>query len=84
MVLENAFRTHIKNEQNTDMMSFGGKVLALFETGLRYTMDQLILETVGIYDMSGSLPKDTFQYCQAMYTIVLRRCGAYCPSKTLS
>ena len=57
-VLTNAFKTDIKNTANTHVISFGGKVLALFEAGLPHQIHPLTLETLGMDDMDESLPKD--------------------------
>ena len=57
-ILGNAFKTNIKNSANTQVISFGGKVLALFEAGLPHELDPVTLETIGEYDMGGTLPYD--------------------------
>ena len=57
-VLANAFRTDIKNAANTHVISFGGKVLALFEAGLPHRIDPVTLDTIGEDDMSGTLIED--------------------------
>jgi len=57
-IIANAFFTDIKNTANTQVISFGNKVLALFEAGLPYEIDPKSLETIGEYDMNGLLPKD--------------------------
>ena len=54
-VLSNAFKTDIKNTANTQVIAFGGKVLALFEAGLPHELDPVTLETIGEYDMNGQL-----------------------------
>jgi len=54
-VFGNAFNTDIKNTANTQVIAFGGKVLALFEAGLPYEIDPQTLKTIGEYDMHGSL-----------------------------
>eukprot|EP00979_Chaetoceros_neogracilis_P016788 scaffold9434_cov267-Chaetoceros_neogracile.AAC.1 len=56
-VAGNAFKTNIKNSANTQVISFGGKVLALFEAGLPYRLDPETLETLGEDTMGGILPK---------------------------
>lgn len=57
-VLSNAFNTNIKNTANTQIISFGGKLLALFEAGLPYELNPKTLETIGEFDMGGVLTKD--------------------------
>ena len=54
-VTGNIFKTDIKNTANTQVISFGGKVLALFEAGLPYELDPSTLDTIGEYTMNGSL-----------------------------
>jgi all-trans-8'-apo-beta-carotenal 15,15'-oxygenase len=54
-VAANAFNTNIKNPANTQVISFGGKVLALFEAGLPHRIDPITLETIGEDDMQGTL-----------------------------
>jgi all-trans-8'-apo-beta-carotenal 15,15'-oxygenase len=56
-VAGNAFKTNIKNSANTQVISFGGKVLALFEAGLPHRLDPETLETLGEDTMGGILPK---------------------------
>lgn len=53
----NAFRTSIKNTANTQIISFGGKLLALFEAGLPYRLDPVTLDTIGEDDLDGALKK---------------------------
>lgn len=55
-LISNAFNTDIKNTANTQVIAFGGKVLALFEAGLPHELDPVTLETLGEYDMGGALP----------------------------
>jgi all-trans-8'-apo-beta-carotenal 15,15'-oxygenase len=57
-IFMNAFQTDIKNTANTHVISFGGKVLALFEAGLPHQIDPITLETIGLDDMEGTLPMD--------------------------
>jgi hypothetical protein len=45
----------VKNSANTQVISFGGKVLALFEAGLPYALDPETLETIGEDTMEGTL-----------------------------
>lgn len=52
----NAFQTNIKNSANTQIISFGGKLLALFEAGLPHRLDPQTLETLGEDTMGGFLP----------------------------
>ena len=59
-VIGNALKTDIKNTANTQVISFGGKVLALFEAGLPHEIDPITLETIGEYDMGGVLPIGKF------------------------
>jgi hypothetical protein len=54
-VVGGAFNTDIKNSANTQIVSFGGKVLALFEAGLPHRLDPLTLETLGEDTMGGAL-----------------------------
>ena len=54
-VAANAFKTKIKNTANTQVIAFGNKVLALFEAGLPHDLDPVTLETIGEYDMGGTL-----------------------------
>ena len=56
-IVGNAFKTDIKNTPNTQVISFGGKLLALFEAGLPHSINPVTLETIGEYDMGGVLPK---------------------------
>ncbi|CAB9498076.1 Apocarotenoid-15,15'-oxygenase [Seminavis robusta] len=55
-VAGNAFDTTLKNSANTHVVSFGGKLLALFEAGLPYALDPTTLETIGEDTMGGTLP----------------------------
>lgn len=52
----NAFQTNIKNSANTQIISFGGKLLALFEAGLPHLLDPQTLDTLGEDTMGGLLP----------------------------
>lgn len=54
-VVGGAFNTKIKNSANTQIISFGGKVLALFEAGLPHRLDPISLATLGEDTMNGSL-----------------------------
>jgi all-trans-8'-apo-beta-carotenal 15,15'-oxygenase len=50
-----AFNIDIKNSANTQVISFGGKLLALFEAGLPHSIDPVTLETLGEETMGGML-----------------------------
>ncbi len=52
-VIGNAFKTDIKNSANTQVISFGGKLLALFEAGLPHQLDPRTLETIGVDTFEG-------------------------------
>jgi len=54
-VAANAFKTDIKNNSNTQIISFGGKLLSLFEAGLPHAIDPNTLETLGEDDMGGTI-----------------------------
>lgn len=56
-LVHRAFKVDIKNTANTQVIAFGGKVLALFEAGLPYRLDPVTLETIGEDDMAGTLPQ---------------------------
>eukprot|EP00560_Eucampia_antarctica_P009622 CAMPEP_0197827286 /NCGR_PEP_ID=MMETSP1437-20131217/4098_1 /TAXON_ID=49252 ORGANISM="Eucampia antarctica, Strain CCMP1452" /NCGR_SAMPLE_ID=MMETSP1437 /ASSEMBLY_ACC=CAM_ASM_001096 /LENGTH=634 /DNA_ID=CAMNT_0043428073 /DNA_START=171 /DNA_END=2072 /DNA_ORIENTATION=+ len=56
-MLANAMKVNIKNSANTQIISFGGKVLALFEAGLPHLIDPDTLETLGEDDLDGTLPQ---------------------------
>ena len=45
----------LKNPANTQIISFGGKVLALFEAGLPYSIDPETLDTIGEDTLNGML-----------------------------
>ena len=45
----------VKNSANTQVISFGGKILALFEAGLPHALDPETLETIGEDTMGGTL-----------------------------
>jgi all-trans-8'-apo-beta-carotenal 15,15'-oxygenase len=57
-ILGRAFKTTIKNSANTQIISFGGKLLALFEAGLPHRLDPATLQTLGEDTMGGMLPKN--------------------------
>ena len=52
-----AFNTDLKNPANTQVISFAGKVLALFEAGLPHAIDPETLETLGEDTLGGVLKK---------------------------
>lgn len=56
-IVGNAFKTNIKNSANTQIISFGGKLLALFEAGLPHRLDPETLETMGEDTLGGILPR---------------------------
>lgn len=48
----------LKDTANTDLISVGGKLLALwYESGRPYALDPHTLETLGIEDFGGALPR---------------------------
>lgn len=53
-----AFKTTIKNSANTQIISFGGKLLALFEAGLPHRLDPTTLNTLGEDTLGGLLPRN--------------------------
>lgn len=53
-VAANAFHVDIKNTANTQVIAFGGKVLALWEAGLPYALDPVTLETLGMDHVGGT------------------------------
>lgn len=55
----NALKTDIKNSANTQVISFGGKVLALFEAGLPHRLDPTTLESMGEDTLGGVLKSGT-------------------------
>jgi hypothetical protein len=56
-VVARALNTDLKNTANTQVISFAGKVLALFEAGLPYAIDPETLETVGEDTLGGVLKR---------------------------
>ena len=54
-VLGRAGKVDIKNTANTQIVSFGGKLLALFEAGLPHSLDPKTLETLGEDTLGGML-----------------------------
>lgn len=61
-VIGNAFNTDIKNTANTQVISFGGKLLALFEAGLPHRLDPESLDTFGEDDLGGELSRGVSIY----------------------
>ena len=55
-VKERAFNLDIKNPANTQVVAFGGKLLALFEAGLPYRLNPDNLDTMYEDNMGGTLP----------------------------
>lgn len=47
-VAANALQVDIKNTANTQVVAFGGKVLALWEAGMPYELDPVTLKTIGV------------------------------------
>jgi len=59
--LANAFDLRLKNIANTNVIYWGGKLLALWEAAEPYRLDPETLETIGIDDLDGVLkPRATF------------------------
>lgn len=59
--LNNAFDLNLKNIANTNVIYWGGKLLALWEAAEPHRLDPHTLETVGIDYLDGILkPKDAF------------------------
>ncbi|MGJ3246812.1 MAG: carotenoid oxygenase family protein [Elainellaceae cyanobacterium] len=54
--LANAFDFRLKNIANTQVIYWGGRLLALWEAAEPYRLDPHTLETVGIDDLGGVLP----------------------------
>ena len=52
----NAFDLTLKNLANTNVVSWGGKLLALFEAGVPYVLDPQSLDTLGTFGMNLSPP----------------------------
>jgi all-trans-8'-apo-beta-carotenal 15,15'-oxygenase len=50
----NAFRLQINNMANTQVVAFGGKLLALFEAGLPHRIDPVTLQSMGTDDLLSS------------------------------
>ncbi len=53
--LANAFDTKIKNIANTQVIYWGGKLLALWEAAQPHRLDPHTLETLGLEDFAGAL-----------------------------
>jgi all-trans-8'-apo-beta-carotenal 15,15'-oxygenase len=59
--LANAFDLNFKNIANTNVIYWGGKLLALWEADQPYRLNPATLETLGLDDLSGLLkPKTPF------------------------
>lgn len=56
--LKNIGRLRFKNAANTNVIMFGGKMLALWEGGLPHEIDPETLTTIGRYDYDGLLKND--------------------------
>jgi all-trans-8'-apo-beta-carotenal 15,15'-oxygenase len=56
-VIGRALNTDLKNTANTQVISFAGKVLALYEAGLPHAIDPETLETLGEDTLGGVLKK---------------------------
>jgi all-trans-8'-apo-beta-carotenal 15,15'-oxygenase len=54
--LANAFDTKIKNIANTQVIYWGGKLLALWEAAQPHRLDPQTLATLGLEDFAGALP----------------------------
>eukprot|EP00538_Stauroneis_constricta_P006374 CAMPEP_0119545776 /NCGR_PEP_ID=MMETSP1352-20130426/433_1 /TAXON_ID=265584 /ORGANISM="Stauroneis constricta, Strain CCMP1120" /LENGTH=715 /DNA_ID=CAMNT_0007590375 /DNA_START=117 /DNA_END=2264 /DNA_ORIENTATION=- len=54
-IFGNAFNMDIKNPANTQVVSHGGKLLALFEAGLPHAMDPTSLKTLGEETLGGTV-----------------------------
>lgn len=50
----NALRVDIKNTANTQVVAFGGKVMALWEAGMPYRIDPVTLKTIGQESLEGA------------------------------
>ncbi|MEO0407741.1 MAG: carotenoid oxygenase family protein [Cyanobacteria bacterium P01_A01_bin.135] len=60
-VLANAFDFRLKNIANTNIIYWGGKLLALWEAAKPYRLNPHTLETIGIDDLDGILAEgDSF------------------------
>jgi len=53
--LANAFDLHTKNLANTNILAWGGRVLALYEAGQPIRVDDETLESRGVDDLEGRL-----------------------------
>jgi all-trans-8'-apo-beta-carotenal 15,15'-oxygenase len=59
--LANAFDLRLKNIANTNVIYWGGKLLALWEAAQPHRLDPQTLETIGLDDLEGALqPGDSF------------------------
>jgi all-trans-8'-apo-beta-carotenal 15,15'-oxygenase len=60
-ILGNIFNLKIKNIANTNIIYWGGKLLALWEAAAPYRLDPSTLETIGLDDLDGVLkPGEAF------------------------
>jgi all-trans-8'-apo-beta-carotenal 15,15'-oxygenase len=66
----NLLRLTIKNIANTNVVYFGGRLLALWEGGLPYGMDPLTLHTLGPEDFGGRL-RNRFSWLERRLAAVL-------------
>lgn len=57
--LQNILDTQLKNCANTHVVPWGGKLLALYETGLPYNLNPMTLETLGPETFDGRLREGT-------------------------
>lgn len=57
--LQNVLDTQLKNCANTHVVPWGGKLLALYETGLPYKLNPTTLETLGPETFDGELREGT-------------------------
>lgn len=53
--LANVFDTSLKNVANTHVVPWGGKLLALYETGLPYRLEPKTLRMLGLEDFGGKV-----------------------------
>jgi len=59
--LANAFDFKVKNPANTNVIYWGGKLLALWEGGEPYQLDPRTLDTIGLDNLNGALsPGEAF------------------------
>ena len=53
-VAASALKVDIKNTANTQVIAFGGKVMALWEAGMPYRLDPITLKTIGQESLEGT------------------------------